>query len=254
MSIQSKIRIKLNIVLSVGMIAVFSVVISTGSLVLAQSPSPLPPILGTQTQQLTDSEKIDRITKLALSEIEKRQSALDKLSTKINKNTKITTEDKQAMIAEVQNNTNELKNIRRKIEAETYLGSLRLERKSIKYLRISGVFIPKAHGELASYSLGAAVQKITAILEKVQKKADGASDTDKTKVNSLIVSAKSKIESAKSNNDNALLQFKLVTPQNYPVGSKAALQKGESYLDNAKKDLKSAGEDIKQIVSILKPK
>lgn len=242
---------KVNNILGLGLVASIFVFTATGGLVLAQSPSPLPPILGTQTQQLTNSEKIARITKLALAEIEKRQSALDKLSEKINKNTKITTEDKQAMIAEVQNNTNELKKIRKKIESETDLASLRFERKSIKLLRISGVFVPKTHGELAVYGSVAAVQKITSILDKVQKKVDNASDIDKTKINTLATSARSKIESAKGKNDNALAQFKLATAQNYPDGSKAAFQKGKNYLDGATADLKSASADIQQIISIL---
>jgi len=181
------------------------------------------------TKAALQLEKVIRRTELkrerAYQEIDRRKEALNQLIERINKVKRITEEQKNSLISQVQAEITSLTNLRAKIAADTDITTLTADKKSIvDSYRIFVVFMPKitiiAHAD--------------AIIETAElMKTKNPSPDALTKITDAITQAQ-----------GAITKVINLDPSGYP-GNKSELQSARSMLQVARQDLKNAWDLIK---------
>ncbi|MFA5087311.1 MAG: hypothetical protein WC470_03365 [Candidatus Paceibacterota bacterium] len=162
-------------------------------------------------------------------EIDRRITFLNNAIEKINAAKKITTEQKTALVSQVQAEIAALQQLKVKINADTDKATLLADRKAIvQQYRIFAVFEPRI--AIISYA------------DKILNIAD-LMDTQTTNAD-----IKAKIADAKTKAQKAITDVLALTPEGYP-GNKTILQASKALLTEARKELIDARLLMKQAVT-----
>ncbi len=153
----------------------------------------------------------------AIKEIDRRLASLTNITTRINGITRITDAQKQSLLTQVQNEINNLNDLKTKIQAETDATALQAEKTSIvQSYRVYALFVPEI--------------EIIAQADKIMDIADAMSS--KTTDATLL----SKIADAKSKAQNAIDLVLPLTPEGYP-GNRSVLLSARDTLKTARVNL-----------------
>lgn len=212
--------------------------------------------LNTQTgvrQRVTDAA-IQKLRDRALKAIDRRIRALERELQRARNMQRITEEDKNYLIGEIQSNIDELGALRSKIEQDSDLATLKADVKSIvTNFRIYVVVLPKGLALMAADRANWGSQRFDALAAKIQERIDKAkaAGKDVTEVQGLLDQFKAKIADAKAHIEQAREAFKSMLPVD-PGGARSALQAGKTHLKEARADFKTAIGILKQIVAAFK--
>lgn len=153
----------------------------------------------------------------AVSEIDRRIASLNQAIEKINNTKKITSEQKTALMVQIQTETTSLSQLKDKIIADTDKATLLNDRKAIvQQYRIFALFLP----EIAIISYADKILNIADLMD--------AKTTDAT--------IKNKITSARTKAQKAISDVSVLKPEEYP-GNKSILQASKQLLVDARKEL-----------------
>jgi len=197
---------------------------------------------------------LSKIIARADQEIVRRVQALATVATRIQDMKKISDTDKTAYASEIQNEQDDLSNLKAKIDTDTDVTVLRADVKSItSSYRIFALVIPQMHILAAADRIATVFDSLISIGTKLQTRISTNTTTELTKLmndyNVKLADAKAKADLAKS----GVLSLK---PDNGDAnGMKAnasALKAARENLKTAEKDIKDARKDAEDIMKRLK--
>lgn len=192
---------------------------------------------------------ISRLKTRADNEITRRINALTLLMGRINDIKRLTTDQKNTLTSQIQDQINSLNTLKTKIDADTDLATLRTDVQSVvQSYRIFALFIPKTYIIIRGDRLLDIVDLLTGIQGKLQTRIDAAKSAgnDTTAMQSLIADMTSKLADAKTQATNAINAVTPLTPDGYPA-NKATLQSARTMLVTARQDIQAAHQDEQKI-------
>lgn len=161
----------------------------------------------------------------AINEIDRRLSSLNNIITKIEGLGRLSSDQKNTLTTQVQNEINNLNNLKTEIQAETDPTALQTEKTSIiQSYRVYALFVPQV--------------EIIAQADKIMDISDAMSG--KTTDTTLL----GKISDAKNQAQNAINSVLPLTPDGYP-GNRSTLISARDMLKTARTELNSVYSTLK---------
>jgi len=219
----------------------------------AETKTPEPSVKSTKVAE-AQTQRVDNLKKRADNEIDKRVTSLTTLITKINANKRLTSAEKSKFTTDIQNNINDLKALKIKIDADTDATTLQADVKSIvDSYRIYLLYMPKIKTLEASAGLSTVADNLTTLATKLNTKINQAKTDGKdvTAMQTLYADMLAKIADAKTQFTNAETTVVNLSPTDYP-GNKTKLEQGRDLIKKALDDFKAARDDAKKIAQDLK--
>lgn len=187
-------------------------------------------------------------------EIERRVTALNEVTVKINGMKRVTNDQKTSLLVQVQTAISDLNTLKAKIDANSDPATLKSDKQSIvNSYRVFLLLIPKvnlmAHADLALQLSSQMTTNDTLLETKIQAAKDAGKDV--TAVQALMSDRKAKIADAQTQANTALTSVSSLTPDGYP-GNKPTLLAGRDILKVARKDLSDSYQDLIKMNDSLK--
>ncbi len=201
-----------------------------------------------------EANRIIDLKQRADKEITRRTNSLTELMSKINTLKKLSSTDKSALIAKLQDELNNLNTLKTKIDADTDLITLRADVKSIvQSYRVFALFLPEIRILIAADSMSTTSDNLTILSNKLQIliSNSGATGDTLTNMQNLLADIQAKIKDANNQYQLAETEVLALTPQGYP-GNISTLKDARLKLKAGATDLKTARDDAKQIVKVLR--
>ena len=203
---------------------------------------------------IAQNEVMDNLRKRADLEITRRVASLTELITRINGLKKLSQTNKTALINKVQEEITSLNTLKTKIDADTDLTTLRTDVKSIvQSYRVYAFYIPQIRILAAADGLNQSADNLATLSAKLQTLITGSGATGETltSLQSYISDMNLKIKEANDTYQLIETEVLALTPAGYPA-NKATLEDARAKLKIASKAIKTARDDAKQIVKILR--
>lgn len=190
--------------------------------------------------------------------ISDRQTSLITLSTKISTDLtakKITSDQANALQADVSTNKTGLSNLKTKLDAETTEAAARTDVASIfLQFRIYVVVLPRDYRMIEMDVEMNAKGVMQGVASEIQNAVNGAPASKQTQLKQLFSDYQTQVANAETQLDTAQNDFPGMTPENFNQ-NKTAYETNHTNLDNALKsarqDLHQAAKDLHQMAEIL---
>jgi hypothetical protein len=237
---------RLNIVSRSALIAVLftAIPLSSATGVASKSESP----------SATQAARLTNLKTRGTAEIERRLASLTAARTTLNAGTRLTQADKNTLVAEVAGEITALTALSTKLGADTDLAVARTDVQSIVTdYRVYALILPKARLAAAADRFVLVEDQLTQLQAKLQAKTDAAKTAgkDTTVMEASISDMAAKIANSKTITDGFVAQLLALHPTDYNA-SHALLASYRESLVAARTDLKTARDDAKSIVAVLK--
>ncbi len=191
-------------------------------------------------QEVTRSENVTRLQTKANAEIDRRLTALSKLTNKINEAKRLTDAQKSSILAQIQTTVTNLTNLKTKISTETDIAALRADVQSIvKNYQVFALVMPKTEIMAAANSILESADKLTEISVRLQSRGQ-----DVTQMQAKIADAKAQA--------NAALSTVNSLPVEMTPAHRTTLDTARTSLKTARQDLIEARQEAQKIVDALK--
>lgn len=202
----------------------------------------------------SNTERTLGLKERADNEITRRVTSLSELISKINKLKKLSVADKSNFVAKLQAEIDSLNALKVKIDADTDQATLKADVQSIvQSYRVYAFFIPQIRILIAADSMSTTSDHLTTLYTKLQTlvASSGATGDVLTNMQSLLADMQGKITDAKSQYQLVENEVSALTLQGYP-GNITTLKDARAKLEVGAKDLKTARDDARKIVKILR--
>jgi hypothetical protein len=183
-----------------------------------------------------------------------RIRVLDAGINRISKAKRITDEDKESLVVDLQTNKDDLNSLKEKIDAETDLEVLQGYARSIFVdYRIFMVVVPRSRGMFAVARFNYTIGKLEGTASKLESLINDYKQQgkDTSQAEGYLSALKTDLANAKSNVEQAKSTFSSMTPEK-DEEARSMVEKGIASLRAAGADLKDASEQAKKIISWLK--
>jgi chromosome segregation ATPase len=200
------------------------------------------------------TQAFDNLKQRADTEIQRRVTSLTELITKINSLKKLSATDKSGFANQIQAQIDSLNTLKTKINADTDLATLRTDVQSIILsYRIYVVYLPQTRMLIAADSMGTTADNLTTLSIKLQTliTASGATGDTLTNLQGLLTDMETNIKNANDSYQSVETEILALTPQGYP-GNRTTLMDARAKLKTGLTDIKTARDDAKKIVKILR--
>jgi hypothetical protein len=214
----------------------------------------LPKTVGAIDLTSAQTQRVQSLKSRADTEISRRVSTLNSLTTKINVLKRLSSAQKANFISDIQNNITSLTSLNIKIDADTDPTILQADVKSIvDNYRIFALYVPKVHLLTGSDTITDVVLNLKSLTTKLQTKitADQKADKNVTDLQVKLTDMQAKTTDAETQEQNIYTTVIQLDPSGYPdnLGSlQSALQMSET----AKTDIQTARKDAQLIINELK--
>jgi hypothetical protein len=214
----------------------------------------LPKTVGAIDLTSAQTQRVQSLKSRADTEISRRVSTLNSLTTKINVLKRLSSAQKANFISDIQNNITSLTSLNIKIDADTDPTILQADVKSIvDNYRIFALYVPKVHQLTGSDTITDVVLNLKSLTTKLQTKitADQKADKNVTDLQVKLTDMQAKTTDAETQEQNIYTTVIQLDPSGYPdnLGSlQSALQMSET----AKTDIQTARKDAQLIINELK--
>lgn len=201
-----------------------------------------------------DADRIQNLKQRADAEITRRVTSLTELITKINGLKKLSQTNKTDLINKVQTEITGLNTLKTKIDADTDLAILRADVKSIvQSYRVYAFFIPQIRILSAADVMSQSADSLTVLANKLETliTKSGATGTTLISLQNYLSDMRAKIKEANDIYQVIETEVLALTPAGYPT-NKTTLEDARAKLKTGSKALKTARDDAKQIVKILR--
>lgn len=199
-----------------------------------------------------NTNNVDKIKDKASNVIDRRTNQLQKLSEKVNNNSKLSLADKSQFLSQINKEIDDLKNLKSEIIAEEDLTALKSDVSQLqKKFKGTGLFVARMEVLLASDRLISTADKLSDFSKTLTDQINDAKGrgVDVTNLNNLLLDMQSKISDAKTKANNAKnLVFSLPvepTSSNELKSARDTLKKGINDLKIARKDAKDINQGLK---------
>lgn len=191
--------------------------------------------------------------------INDRLTALNTLNTRVQtayNNKRITSDQENALTADISTNQSGLNNLKTKLDAETSEAAARQDVKNIYVqFRIYAVVLPRDSRQLYLDLIINVRARMVALEPKLQAAIDKAPPDEQAQLNPLFTDYKSQLQAVEGQIDAAQGELPQLTPENFN-NNRSAYETALTNLRNdertAHSDLKLAASDLHQMVQILK--
>lgn len=214
---------------------------------------PLKTAVGSSSASLRATIKEDNLRNRGITEIQRRITALNELSTRVNSLKHVSAATKSALLTEIQTEIANLTALQTKIQNDTDQVTLKADVKSIvDSYRIFALFMPKVHllsGADTLLNVSDKLASLSANLQERVTQAQGAGQ-NVTNLQTLLTSMQTEIADAKVQSAAITAEVTILTPEGFP-GNKVTLQDARTKLQTGVQDLKTAGQNARQIIQGL---
>lgn len=239
----------LSLLLPVRVVALGAIMaLSLGAVVLPTTASAAPPICDLKC-----------VISFGDAKIAERQAALTKLGGAISNQAKdahITSDQANALQADVKTNQTGLEALKSKLDAETQASAARQDVKDIyEQFRIFAVVLPRDYRSLELDIEINVAHKLKDLESKLQDAINGAPSSIKDQLTTLYNDYAMQVSNAEAQIDAAQGELPQLTPTNFntdQTGYKTALTNLRNDVHTASKDLHEAAKDLHQMSGLLK--
>lgn len=190
--------------------------------------------------------------------ITERQNALNTLSSKISTHLsahRITSDQANALQADVSTNRTGLANLKTRLDAETTMSAARTDVMNIfLQFRIYAVVLPRDYRTIEMDVEINAKAIMKGVASTVEKAIDSAPASKQAQLKSLFSDYQAQVAAAEAQLDSAQKDFPALTPENFnqnKASYEATLQALNNALKAARADLHRAAKDLHQMAHIL---
>jgi len=209
-------------------------------------------VTGSESAGLKGS--LENLRARALSEIDRRIDALNKALNRLKNMKKISDADKSALSVQIQTEITNLTTLKSKIQADSDLATLKVDTQSIvTSYRVFLLFLPQMRLLAGADSINQVADNLTALEGKLKIRTTAAQTAGKdvTALLTLAADMDAKIADAKTLSVAISALVVPLTPTGYP-GNSSILMDAKIKLMAGITDLKTAGQDARQIIQGLK--
>ncbi len=187
-------------------------------------------------------------------EIDRRIAALNRVTTRVNAMTRISADQKSALLAQIQTAISDLNSLKVKIDADTDPATLKADKQSIvTSYRVFLLLIPKveilAHADISLQVSNQMMADNATIQAKIATAQSAGKDV--TEANKLLADRTAKVTDAQAKAQSVINSVSGLTPEGYPA-NKPTLLAGRDSLKTVREDLKTAFQDLVKINASLK--
>lgn len=189
----------------------------------------------------------------ALLEIQRRTTALQELSTRINALKRVSSSTKGILSSEIQTEIANLVALQTKIQNDTDSVTLKADVQSIiTSYRVFALFMPQVRLLDGADALNTTSEKLSSLSASLQTRLAQAqsSGKDVSSLQSLLTSMQAENKNAQAQSAAITTEITSLTPAGYP-GNKTTLEAARTKLQTGTKDLKTAGQNARQIIQTL---
>lgn len=207
-----------------------------------------------EKKQVAIDTKTDNLKNRASNEITRRITSLTHVINKISAIKRLTQNQKDSLISNIQSEIESLKLLNSKIQTDTDIVTLRTDIKSIvTSYRIYLLYLPQTQIIIAADALLTTADTLTELTTKLQSRINETKSKgeDVSTLETTLAEMQAKISEAKTQANNAIDAVSILKPTDYP-GNKPELQSARTMLQTAHKDLITAKQDAQKIVVELK--
>lgn len=200
------------------------------------------------------NQKMENLKTRANNEIDRRITSLNGLITRIGALKKISQEQKNLYITQVQAEVTNLTSLKAKINTDTDLVTLKTDVQSIvKSYRVYLLFMPKIRLLAASDTLNITADNLSTLSAKLQVRIteEKTKGKDVTSLEASLSDMQTKILDARTQSQAIIVIITPLTPDGYPA-NKTELEKARTMLKTGHNDLIKARQDAKNIIQGLK--
>lgn len=238
--------------ITIGIVSMFL----TFNSVHAQSLNPVTTIIPTVSaaKEARSAAREALVKTNADREIERRITALNYVTTRINEIKKLSSDQKASLTTEVQSQIDSLTALKAKIDADTDAATLKTDKQSIvTSYRIFLLFIPKIQLLVAGDRISMTADQLSSLADKleVRIKEVQAAGNDVTTLTAAVADMRAKIVDAQAQYGAINAEVLPLTPDGYP-GNKATLMDARAKIRIAQVDLNAALQKAKAIRAELK--
>jgi hypothetical protein len=201
-----------------------------------------------------NEQRIPSLKTRGNQEISRRINALESLLAKLDKIKKLSDQQKNDFLAQINLNINDLNTLKDKIDSDSDLTTLQSDVKSIvDSYRIYALFMPKIRLLSGANVASEIADTLTTLSNKLEQRISeaNADGRDTTSLEQLINDMKIKIADANLQLENMEKSVIPLAPSDYP-GNKNNLIDARKLLQSAHQDLVDARHDAESIVAGLK--
>lgn len=232
----------------------FGTALATASLAIVPAGAVATVRGANSTSTANDQARLQLIINRGNSEIQRRLSTLQSLSSKINSATKLTASDKAALSSEVNDEISGLTTLKTKLDADTTVAAAKTDAQSIiTGYRVYALIVPKVNLIKAADDQQVAESKFSALATKLQTRLSAAQSAGKsvTALNSGLTDMKNKIAAAQAISSKIEASVIGLQPGDYNTDH-SILNGYRDQLKTAQTDIQAAVSDATNIVSGLK--
>lgn len=203
---------------------------------------------------VAQNEVMENLRKRADQEITRRVTSLTELITRINGLKKLSQTNKTDLTNMVKAEITGLNTLKTKIDADTDLATLRADVKSIvQSYRVYAFFIPQIRILSAADLMSQSADSLTVLANKLESLIgkSGATGATLTSLQTYLSDMKARIKEANDTYQAVETEVLALTPAGYPA-NKTTLEDARAKFKTGSKALKTARDDAKQIVKILR--
>jgi len=205
----------------------------------------------TAASSTNQSAKLQLIITRGNSEISRRLSTLNSLSSKINASTTLSSSDKAVLSQEVNDEISSLNALKTKLDADTDVTTAKADAQSIiTDYRVYALVVPKTGLVIAADRQIAAESKLSDLATKLDAKVSAASKNAKS-MQAALADMKAKIASAQTISNNVGSSVINLQPTDFNSDHNV-LSGYRNQLKTAQNDLQAAVQDAKTIITQLK--
>ncbi len=197
---------------------------------------------------------LENLRARATAEIDRRVMALNKALDRLKNMKKISDADKSSLSSQIQTEITNLTTLKSKIQADSDLATLRADTQSIiTSYRVFLLFLPQMRLLAGADSINQVADNLSTLKDKLKTRITAAQTAGKdvTALLTLLSDMDAKITDSKALSTAISTEIVPLTPAGYP-GNSSVLQDAKTKLMAGITDLKTAGQDAKQIIQGLK--
>lgn len=214
----------------------------------------VPPTSGSGTSSSTQTKQLQHIISRGNNEITRRLNTLNKLSSKINGNAKLSSGDKSNLSSEVSDEISGLTTLKSTLDGETTLAGAKTDAQSIiDGYRVYALIGPKVYLVKTADDQQVAESKLTTLAGKLQSDitADQNDGKNVASLQSELSDLTGKTQAAQAISSNIESMVVGLQPGDYN-GDHTVLSGDRDQLKTAQTDIAGAVSDAKNIITALK--
>lgn len=214
---------------------------------------PLKTAVGSSSAGIKAEIKEDSLKNRGTTEIQRRIAALNELITRVNGLKHVSNTTKNTLLAQIQNEIASLTALQTKIQNDTDPVTLKTDVKSIiDSYRIFALFMPQVQLLSGADTLSNVSDKLASFSANLQARITqaGSAGQNVASLQSLLTSMQTEIANAKSQSAAITAEVSPLTPAGFP-GNKSILQDARTRLQAGVKNLRTAGQNARQIIQGL---